>query len=154
MQKIHPSITYEKNWLLLLKESMGDMHFRGAPFYQRKKSEVLTWSIRVREDLITHAKPLDLPQLEGGGGGIKSHRDSFSYAMKLLKEKNDRKSKIWLTRCRPSKGRRCIPDVDMEVHVETYLNVDLSSSAQVKIQVKFNFELFWRKKSNFWVSMV
>ena len=46
------------------------------------------------------------------------------------------------TRCRPSKGRRCIPDVDIEVHVETYLNVDLSSSAQVKIQVKFNFELF------------
>ena len=46
------------------------------------------------------------------------------------------------TRCRPSKGRRCIPDVDMEVHVETFLNVDLSPSAQVKIQVKFNFELF------------
>ena len=36
------------------------------------------------------------------------------------------------TRCRPSKGRRCIPDVDMEVHVETFLNVDLSSSAQSK----------------------
>ena len=39
------------------------------------------------------------------------------------------------TRCRPSKGRQCIPDVDIEVHVETYLNADLSSSAQVKIQV-------------------
>ena len=51
------------------------------------------------------------------------------------------------TRCRPSKGRRCIPDVDMEVHIETFLNVDLSSSTQVKIQVKFNFELFWRKKN-------
>ena len=45
------------------------------------------------------------------------------------------------TRCRPSKGRRCIPDVDIWVHVETYLN-DFSSSAQVKIQVEFNFELF------------
>ena len=29
---------------------------------------------------------------------------------------------------------------------ETYLNVDFSSSAQVK----FNFELSWKKKSNFW----
>ena len=28
---------------------------------------------------------------------------------------------------------------------ETYLNVDFSSSAQVKIKVKFNFELFWKK---------
>ena len=27
------------------------------------------------------------------------------------------------TRCRPSKGRRCIPDVFIWVHVETYLNV-------------------------------
>ena len=27
------------------------------------------------------------------------------------------------TRCRPSKGRRCIPDVIIEVHVETYMNV-------------------------------
>ena len=35
------------------------------------------------------------------------------------------------------------------MHVATYLNVDFSSSAQVKIQVKFNFKLFW-KKSNFW----
>ena len=35
------------------------------------------------------------------------------------------------------------------MHVETYLNVDLSSSAQVKIQVEFNFELFWKKKSWF-----
>ena len=51
------------------------------------------------------------------------------------------------TRCRPSKGRRCIPDVDIEVHVETYLKVDLSSSAQVKIQVKFNFKL--KKKIKF-----
>ena len=32
---------------------------------------------------------------------------------------------------------------------ETYLNVDFSSSAQVKIKVKFNFELF-RKKQIFW----
>ena len=56
---------------------------------------------------------------------------------------------VCITRCRPSKGRRCIPDVDMEVHVETFLNVDLSSSAQVKIQVKFNFELFWRKNQIF-----
>ena len=56
------------------------------------------------------------------------------------------------TRCRPSKGRRCIPDVDIEVHVETYLN-DFSSSAQVKIQVEFNFELFWKKKNQFfWFS--
>ena len=29
---------------------------------------------------------------------------------------------------------------------ETYLNVDFSSSAQVKIKVKFNFKLFWKKK--------
>ena len=27
------------------------------------------------------------------------------------------------TRCRQSKGRRCIPDVIIWVHVETYLNV-------------------------------
>ena len=54
------------------------------------------------------------------------------------------------TRCRPSKGRRCIHDVDIQVHVETYLNVDFSSSAQVKIQVKFNFELFWKKNQIFW----
>ena len=26
-------------------------------------------------------------------------------------------------RCRPSKGRRCIPDVIISIHVETYLNV-------------------------------
>ena len=32
---------------------------------------------------------------------------------------------------------------------ETYLNVDFSSSAQIKIKVKFNFELFWRKKNWF-----
>ena len=43
------------------------------------------------------------------------------------------------TRCRPSKGRRCIPDVDIEVHVETYLNVDLSSSAQVKNTSQIQF---------------
>ena len=30
-----------------------------------------------------------------------------------------------------------------------YLNSDLSSSAQVKIQVKFNLELFWKKNSLF-----
>ena len=54
------------------------------------------------------------------------------------------------TRCRPSKGRRSIPDVDIKVHVETYLNVDLSSSAQVKIQVKFNFELFRKTNQIFW----
>ena len=53
------------------------------------------------------------------------------------------------TRCRPSKGRRCIPDVDIWVHVETYLN-DFSSSAQVKIQVEFNFELFWKINQIFW----
>ena len=34
------------------------------------------------------------------------------------------------------------------MHVETYLN-DFSSSAQVKIQVKFNFKLFW-KNQIFW----
>ena len=39
------------------------------------------------------------------------------------------------TRCRPSKGRRCIPDVVIEVHVETYLH-DFSSLAQVKIQFR------------------
>ena len=37
---------------------------------------------------------------------------------------------------------------------ETYLNVDFSSSAQVKIQDKFNFERFWKKKSNFLVPML
>ena len=47
-----------------------------------------------------------------------------------------------------------IPDVDIKVHVETYLNVDFSSSAQVKIQVKFNFKLFLKKKSNFLVPML
>ena len=31
----------------------------------------------------------------------------------------------------------------------SYLNVDLNSSAQVKIQVKFNFEIFWKKKNRF-----
>ena len=35
------------------------------------------------------------------------------------------------------------------MHVETYLNVDFSSSAQVKIQVKFNFKLFLKKKKSF-----
>ena len=39
------------------------------------------------------------------------------------------------------------------MHVETYLNVDLSSSAQVKIQVKFNFELK-KKKVKFFGSHV
>ena len=34
------------------------------------------------------------------------------------------------------------------MHVETYLNVDLSSSAQVKIQVKFNLT-FLKKKIKF-----
>ena len=63
-------------------------------------------------------------------------------------QKNDK------TRCRPSKGRRCIPDVDIKVHVETYLNVDFSSSAQVKIQVKFNFKLFLKKKIKFFGSHV
>ena len=38
------------------------------------------------------------------------------------------------------------------VHVETYLNVDFSSSAQVKKQVKFNFELFWKKNQISWFS--
>ena len=63
-------------------------------------------------------------------------------------QKNDK------TRCRPSKGRRCIPDVDIKVNVETYLNVDFSSSAQVKIQVKFNFKLFLKKKIKFFGSHV
>ena len=36
------------------------------------------------------------------------------------------------------------------MYVETYLNVDLSSSAQVKIQVKCNFEVFWKKNQIFW----
>ena len=35
------------------------------------------------------------------------------------------------------------------MHVETYLN-DFSSSAQVKIQVEFNFKLFWKKNQIFW----
>ena len=52
--------------------------------------------------------------------------------------------KEYKTRCRPSKRRRCIPDVDIAIG-ETYLNVDFSLSAQVK----FNFKL-WKKKSNFW----
>ena len=38
------------------------------------------------------------------------------------------------------------------LRVETYLNVDLSSSAQVKIQVKFNFDLFWKKNQISWFS--
>ena len=38
------------------------------------------------------------------------------------------------------------------MHVATYLNVDFSSSAQVKIQVKFNFKLFWKKNQIFWFS--
>ena len=40
------------------------------------------------------------------------------------------------------------------MHVETYLNVDFSSSAQVKIQVKFNFKLFLKKKIKFFGSHV
>ena len=52
-----------------------------------------------------------------------------------------------VTRCRPSKGRRCIPDVDIEVHVENYLNVDLSSSAQVKIQVSNSISNFFEEKN-------
>ena len=35
------------------------------------------------------------------------------------------------------------------MHIETYLN-DFSSSAQVKIQIEFNFELFWKKNQIFW----
>ena len=35
------------------------------------------------------------------------------------------------------------------MHVETYLN-DFRSSAQVKIQVEFNFKLFWKKNQIFW----
>ena len=35
------------------------------------------------------------------------------------------------------------------MHVETYLN-DFSSSAQVKIQVEFNFDFFWKKNQIFW----
>ena len=60
--------------------------------------------------------------------------------MQPMQTLRQRKKHTETTRCRPSKGRRCIPDVDIQVHVETYLN-DFSSSAQVKIQVKFNFEL-------------
>ena len=32
-------------------------------------------------------------------------------------------SNFFETRCRPSEGRRSIPDVIIEVHVETYLNI-------------------------------
>ena len=39
------------------------------------------------------------------------------------------------TTCRPSKGRRCIPDVVIYVLVETYLNY-FSSLAQVKVQFR------------------
>ena len=43
------------------------------------------------------------------------------------------------------KGTTMHPDVDIQVHVETYLN-DFSTSAQVKIQVEFNFEHLKKKK--------
>ena len=46
---------------------------------------------------------------------------------------------LLLTRCQPSKGRRCIPEVVIWVHVETYLN-DFFLALQHKS--KFNFELF------------
>ena len=45
---------------------------------------------------------------------------------------------------RPWKGRRCIPDVVILVHVETYLN-DFSSLAQVKKQVEIQFRTFLKK---------
>ena len=49
------------------------------------------------------------------------------------------------------KGTTMDPGCRHKVHVETYLNVDFSSSAQVKIQVKFNFKLFFEKKNQiFW----
>ena len=57
------------------------------------------------------------------------------------------------TRCRPSKGRRCNPDVDIYVHVETYLNVDFSSSAQVKNKSN-SISNFLEKKSNFLVPIL
>ena len=41
-----------------------------------------------------------------------------------------------------SKGRRCMPNVDIEVHVETYLNVDLNSSAQVHHTSQIKFRTF------------
>ena len=46
------------------------------------------------------------------------------------------------TRCRPSKGRRCIPDVIMWVHVETYLNVyekndSTNQCAQHKLKIVY-----------------
>ena len=44
------------------------------------------------------------------------------------------------TRYRPSKRRRWIPDAVIYVHVETYLNVDFSFTAQVKMQVKIQFQ--------------
>ena len=48
-----------------------------------------------------------------------------------------------------SLGRRCIHDVVIYVHVGTYLN-DFCSLAQVKIQVIFQFRIFFKKESNFW----
>ena len=53
---------------------------------------------------------------------------------------------LYNTRYQHSKGRRCIPNVDIEVHVETHLNVDLSSSAQLKIQVKIQFQTFLKNQ--------
>ena len=45
-------------------------------------------------------------------------------------------------------GRRSIPDVLIWVHVETYLN-DFSSLAQVKIEVKIQFQVFLKKNQIF-----
>ena len=52
------------------------------------------------------------------------------------------------TRCRPSKGRRCIPDVIIEVHVETYLNVyekndSTNQYAQHKLKIVYKT---WQQK--------
>ena len=59
------------------------------------------------------------------------------------------KRKKNIKRYRPSKGRRCIPDIVIQVHVETYLN-DFSSLAQVEIQ----FRTYLKKRSNFCFSML
>ena len=55
------------------------------------------------------------------------------------------KIEIHTTRCRPSNGWQCIPNVIILEHVEsTYLS-DFSSLAQIKIQVKYQFQTFLRK---------
>ena len=74
--------------------------------------------------------------------------ENTSWIRKYKYAEMDRK-----TRCRPSKGRRCIPDVVIWVHVETYLN-DFSSLAQVKIQFRIKKKTSQNSISIFFLNQI